>query len=91
MKNKYLLAIGERTNSRAIYNLGIAISILMWSSENGAYLEIIYDGDNPRKNVKIAYSFSEVGQEELYKKHRFQIECLMDSKEEFLRLEFPQL
>lgn len=97
MKNKYLLAIGERTNSRSIYNLGIAISILMrpsenkWTSENGAYLEIIYDGDNPRKNVKIAYSFSEVGQEELYNKHCFEIECLMDSENEFLRLEFPQL
>jgi len=92
MKSKYLLAIGERTNSRAIYNLGIAISILMRPSENGAYLEIIYDGDNPRKNVKIAYSFSEVGQEELYKKHCFEIECLMDSeKKDFLRLAFPQL
>ncbi len=91
MKNKYLQAYGEKTKSRAIYNLGIAISILMRPSENGAYLEIIYDVDNPRKNVKIAYSFSEEGQEELYTKHCFRIECLMDSEDEFLRLDFPQL
>lgn len=91
MKSKYLLAIGKKTKSRAIYNLGIAISILMRPSENGAYLEIIYDADNPRKNVRVAYSFSEGGQEELYNKHCFEIVCLMDSEDEFLRLEFPQL
>lgn len=89
--NKYLRINGRRTNSRAIYNLGIAISILMRPSENGAYLEIIYDLENPKKNVRIFYSFSEEGQEELYKQHQSEITTLIQEDKDFLKLDFPQL
>jgi hypothetical protein len=91
MKSKYLQVIGKRTNSRAIYNLAIAVSITMRPSENGAYLQIIYDLENPKKNVRIFYSFSEEGQESLYKEHEFEITNLMQGNKEFLELDFPQL
>jgi hypothetical protein len=91
MKSKYLQVIGKRTNSRAIYNLAIAVSITMRPSGNGAYLEIIYDLENPKKNVRIFYSFSEEGQEELYKQHQSEITTLIQEDKDFLKLDFPQL
>lgn len=91
MKSKYLQVIGKRTNSRAIYNLAIAVSITMRPSENGAYLQIIYDLENPKKNVRIFYPFSVEGQESLYKEHEFEITNLMQGNKEFLELDFPQL
>ena len=91
MKKKHLQIIGKRTNSRAIYNLAIAISISMRPSENGAYIEFIYDAEYPKKNVKVVYSFTEEGHEDLYHSHVLKITHLMETEDEFLTLEFPQL
>jgi len=91
MKKKHLQIIGKRPNSRAIYNLAIAISISMRPTENGAYLEIIYDLENSKKNAKFTYNFREEGHEELYHSHVLKVTHLMESDDEFLTLEFPQL
>jgi hypothetical protein len=91
MRSKYLQVIGRKSNSRAIYNLAIAVSIKMRPYENSAYLEIIYDIENAKKNVKVAYSFTEEGMEDLYHSHALKITYLMETDDEFLTLEFPQL
>lgn len=91
MRSKYLQIIGKKSNSRAIYNLGNANCIRMRPSANGAYIEIIYDLNNAKNNLQVTYSFSEVGQEDLYHRHVEKITYLMETDDEFLTLEFPQL
>ena len=91
MKTKYLQVIGKRTKSRAIYNLTIAVSIRMGPWGNGASLEIIYDLENPKKNARFSYSFRQEGHEELYNSHVLKVTHLMESDDEFLTLELPQL
>jgi len=63
----------------------------MRPSGQGAYLEIIYDLENSKKNAQFHYFFGEEGREELYQSHVLKVTHLMESDDEFLTLEIPQL
>lgn len=86
---KKYLEIKEAENTRAIYNLAIAVGVRMIPLGNGAKIEIIYDIENEKKNLEIHYNFTDDGKEALYEDHKFKITSLLQGNRDFGTIFFP--